>query len=261
MWRRNLHLAQIDAVDLDRPAHRIVKSLQQRGEAGLAPSAGADQRYHLAGRDIEADPAQNRRAVPVRERDVAEADGALDVRDDVRARRLGDVLVGIQDREHHLERGRRASQRLIDAGETLHRDEEPAEIAEKREQRTDRDLAVQCQVPAVADHRDTRERGQRLLDPADHGVEAHATHDDVIGLADLIQEAAFLGLLHREASNGQNATQHFIEARIDAAPAVEQRAVPPRLFGRGPGAQQRRQGNQRRHDDEQPPFQPCHQHQ
>ena len=72
--RREIELAKVDAVDLDRARLRIVQPAQQLCERGLARAVLSDDGERRAGGDREIEMLQNRRRPPrVREGDIAEA--------------------------------------------------------------------------------------------------------------------------------------------------------------------------------------------
>ena len=73
--RRQRHVADVHAVDENRPARDVVEPRQQVDQRRLAGAAAADDGDHLAGLDVERHAAQDARlAVLVAEADVAELD-------------------------------------------------------------------------------------------------------------------------------------------------------------------------------------------
>ena len=68
-------VAEVDAIDLDRAALRIVEPAQQLRERGLAGAVLADDRERRTGGNREVEAIEHRPvAARVRKRDVAEAD-------------------------------------------------------------------------------------------------------------------------------------------------------------------------------------------
>ena len=58
----HVDVAQVDAVELDRPARRIVEPGHEIAERRFAGAAGTDQRDHLAGLSLEIDVTQHQLA-------------------------------------------------------------------------------------------------------------------------------------------------------------------------------------------------------
>ena len=103
---------EVEAVDRDRSAVRIVQPEDQVGEGRLAGAAGADERRDLALRDLEAHAAQHRLAL-VGEGHVFDDDAIAKRRDGLwsilhsrpQDEQLGDPARGGQRRLHRRVRG------------------------------------------------------------------------------------------------------------------------------------------------------------
>ena len=66
--------AQVDAVDLDGAADRVVEPAQQLGQRRLAGAVLADDRHRPSGGDRQVEPVENERTTGVAEAEVAQAD-------------------------------------------------------------------------------------------------------------------------------------------------------------------------------------------
>ena len=160
--RVEVHVAHVGAVDRDPPGVHVVEARQHQRDGRLARARAADERDRLAGRDGEIEVAQHRIGRRVTERHVLEAH--LAVRH-LEVDRVGRVL-------HQ----RRRVEQVVDAlgagpGELADR-EDRRELADRRrdqehvggerEERAERDAAVQREPPAEREHRDLTERGDGL---------------------------------------------------------------------------------------------------
>ncbi len=174
---REVDVAQVDPVDLDRAGVGVVEATEQLGEGGLAGAVLADHRQARAGRDGQVEPAQDRPgARRVGEGDVAEPDlGCVGGRAARLPARWSSRSRGTSDRVETTQRSRRRHLRL----QLVDRDhggggavESPAEPAEGDRARPERRARVgdQALEPELAG------RGAGAEDPEEQHVGGE--HDD-----------------------------------------------------------------------------------
>ena len=97
----------------------------------------------------------------VAEADPLESDVPVDPRERDRGRGVDDLGLLVEHLDDLVERGRCGEERVVELRELLHRVEEVREVEEEREQRADRDLVVDEQVAAEAEHDRRRERERK----------------------------------------------------------------------------------------------------
>ena len=93
--RGTLEVAEIDAVDLDRAAGRIVEAEHEVDESGLPRSRPPDDRDDLASADVQVDAVEDRRPTVV-EGEVAESDVLAKSRHRPRAGAVRDLLLQVE---------------------------------------------------------------------------------------------------------------------------------------------------------------------
>ena len=170
-------VAQVDAVDRDRPARRVVEAREQLRDRRLAGAGMADERDRRARRHVEVDPVEHLGAASrsekrtaskrTRPRDAAEVARAVAVAN------LGLLVEHVHDL---VERRDRGEERVVELRELLHGVEEVREVAEERDEDADRDVAVEDEVAAVAEH---DRRGDRREEVDEREVEA-VQHDRLL---------------------------------------------------------------------------------
>ena len=105
------------------------------------------------------------------------------MRPEVRGTRaVGDHIVRIQDIEDGLQRDRGLPKRLVGVGEALHRTEEPADVSQECQQRSDRHLAPGYQVATDRQGDESRGRGGQGAKGAGQVVGANATAYHLVSL-------------------------------------------------------------------------------
>ena len=113
-----LELAEVDAVEEQRAALRVVEALEQPADRRLAGAALADEGDHRPGRRDERDPLEHRRVGRVRvvEADVTQLDGAA-----AGGRRVadakGDRRLALEQLEEAADRDERLGQAHVHVGE------------------------------------------------------------------------------------------------------------------------------------------------
>ncbi len=142
--RVEIEVAQVDAVDLDRPVDRVVQPAQQLRQGRLAGSVLADDRQRAAGGDGEVEPLEHvGTRAGIGERDVSEVD--------VGSREPGGGSCAVRQR---ADGGHRAPEPRHRGGGRGRPVERPAETAERDRARADRGLHVDddcLQVEAAVD--------------------------------------------------------------------------------------------------------------
>ena len=162
--RADAVLADVDAVDRQAAAGRVVEPRNQTDERRLAGAGQADQRNHLARLGGERDVVQHARAVRVRELDLLDADLTGDR---VRFDRIGIVdRLGNEGehRAHALRAGERPLQLPGGVRDRRERSVHRAEVTDDEIQIADRQLPLHHEV-AADDHDDRgAENGNRAHD-------------------------------------------------------------------------------------------------
>src|SRR5581483_1286890 len=164
----------------------------------------------------------------------------------------------IEDREDFVQRDVGLLNRLIDVGQALDGPEQAADVTEKRDQSSERNLVLDDHHAAASNGGDACGGDDQVGGSAQARVDADPADDDVIGLADIAEEAVLLGVLHGKTAHRHDAREHFIEARVDAGPLVEERAFAAVLLGTGEGGDHSGQGQEADHDDRQLPIHSHH---
>lgn len=156
---RGAELAQVDAVELDRPLGRVIQPQQQPRERGLPATGAPEHAEHAAGRKPEVDVTEHRLAPVVRERHVRELD---------RGRAGGGALVRalVERRLHHEQlvhapdRGGRALELLELIGDLLERTAQDLRVLEEEVDAADRHLSALVQHRGQREHEHVAEREQ-----------------------------------------------------------------------------------------------------
>ena len=140
------HVVEVDAVDRDPAARRLVEPREQLRDRRLAGAGVADERDRRPRRDVEVDPVQHLLADSppraVREVDVLEADVALDVRERLRAGPVDDLRLLVEHADDLVQRRGRREERVVELRELLDRVEEVVHVEHEGEQRRERDRVV-----------------------------------------------------------------------------------------------------------------------
>jgi len=92
-------IADVDAVDQDRPLPEVEEAGDQVGQGRLAAAARADDGQGLAGRNDQVDTGEDRSLVVVAEGDVVELDRLFERRQDRRPRPVGDRRLDVEQGE------------------------------------------------------------------------------------------------------------------------------------------------------------------
>src|SRR2546423_3932396 len=156
--RRLRDVAEVDAVERDPSAPRVVEAGQQFRDRRLAGARVADERNRCPRGDVEIEIEQDVRPVAVPELNVLEADVPGDL-----GQLAGVVVVHhlrflVQDVHDLVERSRRREKGAVELRELLHRVEEVLDVEQEREQGSQADVAVEVEVTAVAEHHGERDR-------------------------------------------------------------------------------------------------------
>lgn len=180
--RTLLQRPQVHAVHADRARRRVVEPLQQRHHRALPRAARADQCDHLARADVQVDRLQHRLPLLIGEADAVELDLAPQLPHDLGVRRIAKRVLRVQDREDHVQRDRRLAQRLVHVRQPLDRTEQPADVAEERDQRPHRHLAPDHEPAAEGERREPCEERDQVPRRADPRVPPDAAHDHAVRL-------------------------------------------------------------------------------
>ena len=141
---------------------RLVEPADQVHDGGLAAAGRPDQRDRLPALDVQAEVGQHRLVGLVVEVHVVELDVAADGARIERAVLIGDVGLGVHQREDALGRGDGVLQLRVDARQVLDRPQHEGDVAEERRDRADRHPADPGAQPGVEHDRAHRERADEL---------------------------------------------------------------------------------------------------
>ena len=147
-------VAHVDAVDLDRPLLAVVEAREEEADRRLAGTGGADECDGLTGRDPQREVGQHRLRPEVPVGDVLDDDLPVGDMERFRVGFLGDNRVGVEDLEDAVGRGARLLRDRDDVGHHPHRREQLREVGGEGEERAERDLALDREVPAEREHAD-----------------------------------------------------------------------------------------------------------
>ena len=140
---------------------RVVEARQQQRRRGLAGAGRAHERERLPRLHPQRHVVEHRLAAGVAERDVVELHGQRTLGQGGGGHRIDDVGVGVDQVVHALHAGPRElcgdHQRAQQPG----RADQPGHVGGEREERAQRDRAVECEVAADGDDTHLPERGQR----------------------------------------------------------------------------------------------------
>ena len=191
--------------------------------------------------------------LPVAEPDVLEDDVAVDPRQRERGRRVDDLGLLVEHLDDLVERRRRREERVVELRELLDGVEEVRQVEEEREQRADRDLVVQEEVAAVAEHDRGRERGEEV-----DGREVEAVEHDrlVVRVAVARVDAAEARLVARLAGvrlHDAHPGDVLGERRRDEADALAHAAVGAVGADPEPHGRERHQREDRERREREPP--------
>ena len=212
--RRQGDAAQVDAVDLDRAAGRVVQAQQERDQGRLARSGAAEHRQSAAGRDGQVDVGERLRLVlpAEREADAAKAHLAPAAGQRPRVRRLRDGDRGVQYLRDPLRRRQPLHGQRQHGPDAAYRREELRQVGGERHQQAEA-LAAHDHQAADADHHHQAEVGdqrqQRRVDRLQPGVERR-DHEPSVYLA---LEPHRLALLLRERLDQARALQVLLQRR------------------------------------------------
>src|SRR5690606_7783379 len=90
-------------------------------------------------------------------------------------------------------------------------------------------------------------------------IVADTLDDDVVGVADVVEEFALFLAFHGEAADHGDAGEDFVESSVNAGPVVEQGVFAAGLFGGCAGCDQGGDGGEEQNDNEQAPVDVEHQ--
>ena len=156
-------VAQVVPVDRDATAGRVVEPGEQLDDRRLARARVPDEGDRPARRDRERDAVQDLGpALGVREVNVVERHLAPDLRQLARVGGVGQPRLGVEHGEDVVERGRRRQERLVELRELLHRVEEVRQEPDEDEEAARRQVALEHQRAAVAEHHGHRERREQV---------------------------------------------------------------------------------------------------
>ena len=162
------HVGDVVPADADRAGLRVVEAGQQQRQGGLARAGRADHGDRLARLDAEREAAQHRLGRHVAEPDVVEAEAGRVRRELDRVRLVADGGPRVDDVEHPDDAG----PRLLPDGdhhrERAYRAGHQGQVGREREERAQRDRALNGQPAAQrehADHAKRRDGGQRGVVP------------------------------------------------------------------------------------------------
>ena len=143
-------LAEIDAVESHPPASRVVEPGREVGDRGLPRAARSDERHHLAGRDLERQilDRPGRALARVAHAHVLERKSATRRSDALRVLGVGDLDRKVEVIEDASEHRARAQHVDVGVDQGCARHVEPAQIADKGNDRPDRDRAADRFVAA-----------------------------------------------------------------------------------------------------------------
>ena len=256
--------ADVLAVDRDAPGVDVVEAKEQARQRALARARRPDHGDRLAGRDLEAHAVQDLAVAVVAEADIVEANRAAGRparrRDDERrrVRRVGDLAVLAEQREHLLQVDQRLLDLAVDHAEEVERDVEldhqrvdQHEVAERHRAGDDadgrppdqqRDRGGDDQALAEIEQRQRRLRLDRyLLEPLQVLVVAGLLEGLVREVLDrLVVEQRVEGLrvglrvllVHRPAEGGAPFGHGHREADVDEQRAEGDRREPAVELGR-----------------------------
>lgn len=225
------HVSQIVAVDDHAPLARIVEPLKERHHRRLPGAARTDDGDFLTGSHVEIEPVEDGAPGLVSEPDALEANLTPEPRRLDRVRRVRDLVVRVEELEEHLERDAGGAHGLVDRAEALYWAEEAPHVREERDERPGRDIAPKDQHSAEAQRGKAGHGDRQILQTGDRGVDDHTTFDHPVRGVRLVEEAMLLVLLTGEALHRQDAGEHFVEATVRAAPAVEEGTLPRYALG------------------------------
>ena len=157
--RRHRDVPQVVPVDRDAPARRVVEPREQLHDGRLARAGVPDERDCRPRRHRERDAVEHLGpAGRIREAHVLERHVAADRRQVAGVGRIGERRLGVEHREDVVERRRRRQERLVELRELLHRVEEVGQEPDEDEEAARRQVPVEDERAAVAEHHGHRER-------------------------------------------------------------------------------------------------------
>ena len=190
---------------------------------------------------------------PVAEPHALEPDVPVDPRQRERGRRVDDLGLLVEHLDDLVERRRRGEERVVELRELLHRVEEVRQVEEEGEQRPDRDLVVDEQVAAVAEHDRGRERGEEVDRREVEAVEHDRLVVRVAVEAVDAAEARLVARLARVRLHDPHARDVLRERRGDEADALAHAAVGPVRADPEPDRRERHQRDHRERREREAP--------
>ena len=160
--RLDRHRAQVVPVDQDATALRVVEPGQQLDDRRLAGPRMANEGHRLAGEHVELESVDDGTLGVVAKAHILEFDGS---RQGGQRQRVGGIDEGggvVHHVKDFVERGRASQERVVDLAQLLDGIEERGEVADKGNQNTNLDRAIDVQVAAVAKHDAGRDGGKKL---------------------------------------------------------------------------------------------------
>ena len=218
-------LPDVDAVEQEPAARRIVEPRDEVRDRGLAGAAAADERDDGAARHAHAEVAHDGSVLAILERDVLELDLAHEPR---RVRRVGPVGLVARALEH-LEHALGRRERALELGERVHdlpdRVQQQERVPLKSHDVADRGATRHRQVTAVPDDHDVDRRQReapRRPEPELAAVCEQLLAHDQVPAARVLEHLAELA---SKRSHDADARERLADAAVDALDVFADRPV------------------------------------
>ena len=153
------HVGDVVPADPDHAGLRVVEARQQLRQGGLAGAGRADHGDDLARCHVQRKTAKHRLVRYVAELDFVEAEPGRVRRQLDGVRLVGDDRPRVDDVEHPDDAGPRLLPERHHVGEHAHRARHLGQVGGERQERAERDRAVQGQPAAERQHADHAQRG------------------------------------------------------------------------------------------------------
>ncbi len=190
-------VADVTAVDRDRPFRHVVKAGDQVDKRCLSPAAHADEGDHLAGADSEIDVPEDRRLL-IAEGNVPDLDLPGDPGKGGGVGEVPDLRDQVDDRKDPLGAGDPLLDRVVHVRQPFHRFVQHDQRRQKGKKGSRRRLAVDHLVAAVEDDRGDAEAAEELHEGAGDGVDRDRLQVETEETFILPRETPVLILLHAE---------------------------------------------------------------
>jgi hypothetical protein len=182
-----------------------------------ARARGPDHRHRLAGRHLEADVVQDRPVVVVGEADVVEAHAALQHRQRLRARRVGDLAVLAEQREHLLHVHRRLLDLAVDHAQEVERNVELDHQRVDQHQVAERERAIDHAQRGAPHQQRDRGGDDQALAQVEHRQRGLRLDRCLLQVAQVVVVAPLLEALVVEVLDRLVVNQGVDRARVGAA--------------------------------------------